>query len=203
MPSVALVDPAVAQVDGGHDRELVDGQRPRRLAGHGEDEPPRLAALDAVEDRGDLGGLRRSRERDGAGHGRRRNRADRDDEDVVGELRAVAEHDDSARGIHGLERRAHQFGALVAGERRKIDGRRAAEAERPADRRGPVDEASFGGEQRDAPPARRRRGAARAAPRSRRRRRRRSRSAVAPYGCCWSGPRRISRPMRAGRGRSR
>ena len=61
--SVASLDPAVAQVDGGHHRELVDGQRPRGPGGDREHEPPRLAALDRVEHRGDLGGLGRARRR--------------------------------------------------------------------------------------------------------------------------------------------
>ena len=77
-------DSAVAQVDGGHHRQLVDRQRPRRLGGNREDETTELASLDSVEDRGDVGGLGGPGERQRAGHGGRRHGADRDDKDVVG-----------------------------------------------------------------------------------------------------------------------
>ena len=138
-----------AQVGRGHHGELVDRQRPRRLARDGEDEPAQLAAFDAVEDRCDLGRLAGPREGDGALHSRARHGADRDDEDVVAQIATAAEHDGPCVGKNGMQRSASELCALVTRQRLEVQRGGAAEAERLGDRRGTVDETRLGREQRD------------------------------------------------------
>jgi hypothetical protein len=111
---------------GHHDARLdtsprsVDGQRPGRLAGHREDEPSALAALDGIEHARDLRRLRRPREVDRARHRRLRDGADSDDQDVVGRFLASVEQGEATGGIDPDQRRMPKTGALAACEGREV-----------------------------------------------------------------------------------
>ena len=141
-------DAAAAEVDCGHERELVDRERPRGLGWDREDQPLQLAALDAVEEGRDRGRLGGPGEGQRAGHRRLRHRADGDDQRVVCELLAAGDRH-TAPGVDRVEGSTTELRALVARDRAEVERLRAAQPERAGHGRRAVDEGALGGEQAD------------------------------------------------------
>jgi hypothetical protein len=142
-------DASVTEVDRGHHRELVYGQRPRCLGGDREDQPSGLAALERVEDGADLGDLRGTGKVDGTRHHRSRHCADSEDQGVVRRFLAAIEQCDTPGRIRSDESSASEVGALIACDGGEVTRTGAAEAERPGDGRGAVDEGGTWSDQLD------------------------------------------------------
>ena len=131
---VGSVEPARAELDGGHDRELVGRQRPRLQGGDGHDEPLRPPGRHVVERLLDAVDVAGAAEGEGAGHRRPPAGADRDRAD--GRMRACRRRRGSRAAASCRRARARSGGAARRGSPRADraggpPGRRSRTARRP------------------------------------------------------------------------
>ena len=141
---------ALAQLDSGHDRELVDRQRPRDAGRNRERDAAQITARGRVEHAGEHRHVLRAGENERARSGERSPRANRDDERVVLEPIPAARHRDAIAVVNGGQHPCDELGVAVTsdlGERRRG---RATETERFGHRRRAVQKLGAGREQGEA-----------------------------------------------------
>jgi hypothetical protein len=136
------------RLPGGHQCQLVGGQRPSHPRRHDERHALEVALVEVAQQAAEqLGvGLRRpgqhpAKRRLAAG-------ADRDQQGVVGQALAGAGDGDVVGGIDLGQHPINKLGANVRGDVRQRVSVRATAAERLGDRHRAVDEVRLGGEQR-------------------------------------------------------
>jgi hypothetical protein len=144
------VEAVVCDLLGGHQRQLVQRQRPPRERRRDERDPAHVALLEFVEQASHGCGAVRTAELDRVVEGGQNAGPGRQDERAVAPRVSIALDDAPLVGVDRDHGSPHQVSAEVGGDLAQRVAPRCAEAERFGDRHGPVDEIAVRRDERDA-----------------------------------------------------
>ena len=139
----------VVSAVGGHERELVQRQRPERLPRGHERDLAHVALLDVLHEPAQRATEVAIVDRDGTVERGLHPRAARDHERVVADRRSGAGRDALLGSVHGRERAGDELGIEVGGDAGELDAARMGDRERLGHRHRAVVKVAPGRQQRD------------------------------------------------------
>ncbi len=144
-----VAEAAIPRVLGGHERQLVERQRPRGRGGHGEGDTPDVVALEIAQQRAVPARVARSHDGDGPGQGGHGRCADRQQQDLVSECPPVPGLDGVLARVDRPYAGEMHRGSVPSRQPHDVEAAHASEPERLSHHERPILEVRRGGDELD------------------------------------------------------